>query len=144
MSFESDLEGYFTKTTKRLSDVSQLSTILVMSAVVLETAVDTGALRGAWTPANGDGVIGGSEVLDPTGELTIDRIKETVLPLAVNSLSNTLPYANVVEYGLYPNPPKKATGKTAGGYSTQSPQGMISPNIIFWDNFVKEAVKEVG
>jgi hypothetical protein len=41
--------------------------------------------------------------------------------------TNNLPYARVVEFGLYPNPPKKGTGKTVGGFSKLAPQGMVRP-----------------
>lgn len=44
-------------------------------------------------------------------------------------ISNKLPYAHVVEFGLYPNPPKGGKGKTKGGYSTQAPQGMVRISI---------------
>jgi hypothetical protein len=39
------------------------------------------------------------------------------------------PYGEVLDEGLYPNPPKKGTGKTSGGYSTQAPKGMSEPTI---------------
>ncbi|WP_077929219.1 HK97 gp10 family phage protein [Wohlfahrtiimonas populi] len=32
-------------------------------------------------------------------------------------------YAHIVEYGLYPNPPKNPTGKTQNGFSIQAPKG---------------------
>ena len=29
------------------------------------------------------------------------------------------------------NPPKEGTGRTSGGYSTQSPKGMIEPTLDY-------------
>lgn len=43
-------------------------------------------------------------------------------------IQNNLPYAAVIEYGGYPNPPKKGT-KTTGGYSKQAPRGVY--NVAF-------------
>jgi len=40
-------------------------------------------------------------------------------------ISNPLPHINVLEYGLYPNPPKKGSCKTINGYSIQAPQGFV-------------------
>ncbi|OYQ90422.1 hypothetical protein B9T10_03630 [Wohlfahrtiimonas chitiniclastica] len=40
-------------------------------------------------------------------------------------ITNPLPHINVLEYGLYPNPPKKGSGKTINGYSTQAPMGFV-------------------
>lgn len=39
------------------------------------------------------------------------------------------PYANVLDEGLFPNPPKAGTGKTRNGYSTQAPKGMSDPTL---------------
>jgi hypothetical protein len=40
-------------------------------------------------------------------------------------------YADVLDKGLFPNPPKEGTGKTKGGYSKQSPKGMIEPTVEY-------------
>lgn len=38
---------------------------------------------------------------------------------------NETPYIEILEFGGFPNPPVKGTGRTIGGYSTQAPQGMV-------------------
>ena len=54
--------------------------------------------------------------------------------------TNPMPYANVVEYGGYPNPPKMGTNTSesgtpkfqklsTGGYSRQAPSGMVRINV---------------
>lgn len=57
-------------------------------------------------------------------------------------LFNNLPYIRHLEYGLYPNPPKKPTGKTVNGYSTQAPQGFFSLAVKRWDDVVKEVANK--
>ena len=51
-------------------------------------------------------------------------------------------YANVLDEGLYPNPPKGGAGKTSGGYSTQAPKGMSEPTLKEarkdFNNFVRK------
>jgi len=51
-------------------------------------------------------------------------------------------YADVLDEGLYPNPPKGGTGKTIGGYSTQAPKGMSEPTLKEarkdFNNFVRK------
>lgn len=51
-------------------------------------------------------------------------------------------YADVLDEGLYPNPPKAGTGKTIGGYSTQAQKGMSEPTSKQaekdFDNFVRK------
>mgnify|MGYP003137666186 CR=1 FL=1 len=39
-------------------------------------------------------------------------------------------YGDVLDDGLFPNPPKEGTGKTINGYSTQAPKGMSDPTIV--------------
>ena len=41
------------------------------------------------------------------------------------------PYSTVLDEGKYPNPPKKGTGKTLGGYSTQALNGMVDPTRTY-------------
>tara|TARA_R100000900_G_scaffold117159_1_gene92165 strand:+ start:614 stop:985 length:372 start_codon:yes stop_codon:yes gene_type:complete len=38
-------------------------------------------------------------------------------------------YIEVLDDGLFPNPPKEGTGKTRGGYSTQAKKGMSKPTV---------------
>ena len=40
-------------------------------------------------------------------------------------ISTPLQYMKVLEFGGYPNPPLKGTGRTVGGFSTQAPNGMV-------------------
>lgn len=42
---------------------------------------------------------------------------------------NPTQYIKVLEYGLYPNPPKGGKGKTVNGFSTQAPRGMVRISI---------------
>lgn len=44
-------------------------------------------------------------------------------------VENQQPYIKVLEYGLYPNPPKGGKGKTVNGFSTQAPRGMVRISI---------------
>ena len=50
-------------------------------------------------------------------------------------------YSGVIDKGKYPNPPAEGTGKTKGGYSTQSPKGMTEPTM---DSIRKKIKKFIG
>ncbi|SSY81044.1 hypothetical protein [Alysiella crassa] len=60
------------------------------------------------------------------------------------SLHNSLPYIKTLEYGLYPNPPKKGTGKTINGFSTQAPQGFFRIALQKWEKLVIETYQQNG
>lgn len=47
-------------------------------------------------------------------------------------------YSGVIDQGKYPNPPAKGTGKTRGGYSTQSPKGMSEPTM----NMIRKKIRK--
>ncbi|SUB33304.1 putative bacteriophage protein [[Pasteurella] mairii] len=44
-------------------------------------------------------------------------------------LATDKPYAPMLEYGTYPNPPTHPTGKTVNGFSKQAPQGMVRISV---------------
>lgn len=71
--------------------------------VVARSPVDTGELKGSWTFRQIDGGY----------QIATDK-----------------PYAHVLEYGLYLNPPKGGKGKTVDGFSKQAPQGFVRTSIL--------------
>ena len=58
-----------------------------------------------------------------------------------NTIIGDYAYSGVLDSGLYPNPPKKGTGKTINGYSTDAKKGMATPTIeklnILFNRFVR-------
>jgi len=52
-------------------------------------------------------------------------------------------YSGVIDQGKYPNPPKVSTGKTRGGYSTQSPNGMGKPTVKFIEKAVAKYIRSI-
>lgn len=58
----------------------------------------------------------------------------------VTYITNSLPYASVIEFGGYPNPPKVPTGKTVNGYSRQAPQGVFRITVMQFNDYVKKAI----
>ena len=79
------------------------ATASLHSKIMLKSPVDTGALRRSWVVA-----------------------EESPYSFVI---STDKPYAKVLEYGLYPNPPKGGKGKTEDGYSKQAPQGFVRKSI---------------
>lgn len=111
--------------------------ILFFSAIVYDTPVDEGGLRGDWLVSIDEPRHEVTGRLSLTGDEAVQEIQQTVQAGHVNHLYNSLPYVAVVEYGLYPNPPKKVTGKTINGFSSQAPAGMLSVNIARWETYLK-------
>lgn len=127
MSFKLDVKNFAEATGKDVVRAKKAAALTLFRLVSEQTPVDTGRLRNNWRTGinsrNGRSLMGE----DPSGARSkkeaTTKIK-TVVGDETIVFSNNLPYAAVIEYGLYPNPPKNPTGKTINGYSTQAPQGM--------------------
>jgi len=117
-----------TKLNRRVDDVVKTIAMELFGSVIDKTPVDTGRLRGNWFVSTGTFVAFSPDAPDPSGDKTRRYMQQSVLRMRMGEkilMTNSLPYAAVVEYGQYPNPPKHPTGKTSGGYSIQAPAGMV-------------------
>lgn len=106
-----------------------------MQGVVLSSAVDTGAVRANNRIGIGhvDGKADENEV-DKGGQRTLTRELAklgSLKPFQTVYLSNSLPYAYILNYGLYPKNPKVETGKTENGYSRQDPTGFYETTFMY-------------
>ena len=108
--------------------VVRAAALTVFSDVVIRSPEDTGRFRQNWNLAYN---VMNETITDETShgfQGKIDAIRRELLTMPIGGvfwLTNSLPYALVLEYGLYPNPPKRYTGKTKNGYSKQAPHGMV-------------------
>jgi hypothetical protein len=126
------------------------------SRIIQKSPVDTGNFRNNWNFAVGE-PDASNETRTGGGEgLFAQEIRGTVAAkIKLNGetvyLTNSLPYAHVLEYGLYPNPPKLGSKKrgevgyaihTIGGYSMQAPHGMVRVTVAEIDSILQEAVSK--
>jgi hypothetical protein len=125
-----------------IETVARRATLNVYKAVGKRSAVDKGRFRANWNVSHG---APDTTVTNSTDASRMDREIDKVLTLPVGGvvyMSNSLPYAQKLEYGGYPNPPKNPTGKTVGGYSTQAPRGMIRISALEFNDFVQKAISK--
>lgn len=135
------LESLAAKVQLDLETVARKSTLDVFSAVVLGAPVDTGRFR-----ANMNVSYGAPDVAvtnSTNGARGLQEVQKALtLPIGgVTYITNALPYAAVLEYGGYPNPPKSPTGKTSGGFSIQAPHGMFRLAALRYSEYVQKAIK---
>jgi hypothetical protein len=132
------------KVKEDMASVSRQGAIALFTDIIMQTPVDQGRLRANWNCSLSAPDEGTSLAWDDSGSYTISKMTSSVLAMSVKDtvyLTNALPYAATVEYGLYPNPPKRPTGKTAGGYSIQAPAGMVRVSVMNFAENIKEAVR---
>lgn len=141
---------------KRIEDVIRLSTIFIFARVIMRSPVDTGRFRGNWISAYGQPKTTVTDATDKDGAFAIAAMRGDVMAFPIGGvmyLTNSLPYAAVLEYGLYPDPPKLGSQKrgesgpavhVVGGYSMQAPHGMVRVTAMEFDAAVKKLVQETA
>lgn len=124
MMFKADLEKFAKQMHKDISLVTKATVFMLWTAIILRSPIDQGRFVGSWGIERGKI---GSESLPKgskgTKEAALLKIKSLSFsnPFSTYWIYNNLPYAAVIEYGLYPG-----TGpKTIEGYSTQAPAGVV-------------------
>jgi hypothetical protein len=131
MSLGQDLNRFTVKVTEASEEKIRGNLLSFTKLVIEQTPVDTGRLRGNWQSSINQAKL--SQITTQQKGLSgaaSDEAQKTIAQFELGDIfffTNNLPYARVVEFGLYPNPPKKGKGKTVGGFSTLAPQGMVRP-----------------
>lgn len=140
MGFSIPIAQLAAKMELDIDTVVRKATLEVFGAVVAKSPVDTGRFRANWNVSAGPVDTSTTESTSAARAQT-EVQKALTLPVGgVVTIANSLPYARTLEYGLYPNPPKKPTGKTVGGYSKQAPAGFVRLTAIEFEAFVQKAI----
>ena len=136
-----DLNKYCKKQGVKLTKVRRTYAYALYSSIVKKTPVDTGRARANWN------ISVGSPDLTTTEETrkSPKPMKDFAENLKDESIfiSNNLPYITTLEYGGYPNPPKKDGGKTVNGYSKQAPEGMVGVTLANNEAIFNAAVRRI-
>lgn len=123
--------------------------------VVYKTPVDVddgGRARANWNISYGSPNLSWSDDEKDTSRIQgqIEAVATSAKLGGIMYLSNGVPYIGVLEYGGYPNPPKRGSKKrhektytihVINGYSMQAPVGMMRVTVAQWDSFVTNALK---
>lgn len=124
--FTLDMKRFVEKAGKNADLAVRKVLFDIDSRVAFRTPVDSGRLRANWV----------ASIDSPySGQLSATQRKDYsgVINQAAGKvfyLTNNLPYAAVVEFGLYGSPPGSANGpKTTNGFSKQAPAGMVGITI---------------
>ena len=129
MSFSAQLSRFSRKTTDGLDRTRRIVIIKLFSAVIQDTPVLSGRLRGNWQTSIGSpvtSVIGvrdmGAAVAEVQSKAQQSQLTDTVF------LRNNLPYAYRIEFD--------------GWSHTKAPQGMMRRNVARFQRILNEAVRE--
>ena len=122
-------------TTQSVRDTTVAVALELVRNVSLRTPADTGRARASWNIA--EGAIDRSVQPEAAGDQKIPEKEYDGKGLTGQSViyvSNSLPYIESLEYGLYPEDVKRGTWnkrtkkwekRSEGGFSKQAPTGML-------------------
>jgi len=118
--FEVDMKRWAEKSTKEIHDLLSGVILELFSAIIRDTPVLTGRLRGNWIVSSMAPKFGVFDMKDPSGTVTTHKIKGVLagLPLGKDVevyMTNSLPYAYKIEY--------------LGHSKVKAPDGMVRKNF---------------
>jgi len=129
VSFSSQITAFGERAAKRVQEVRRGVTIKLFNAVILDTPVDSGRLRGNWQITEGAPASGTLEREDKSGRGPMGEVEAKVKQSDGDVslfLTNNLPYAGRVEF--------------EGWSHTKAPEGMVRKNVARFGRLIKVEV----
>lgn len=123
------IRDYAKVINRRIDYVHRNLGLMLFTAIVYDTPVDSGLSRGSWWPSKGAPVMGGSQRFDKDGSSVVRDIQQVVLSA---KLTDVLFLMNNVEY----------IGELEYGWSTQAPEGMVRINVSRMRRMIKDIVAQ--
>lgn len=131
-TFSAQISQFSKGTRTRIETIRRGVTLKLFNAVILDTPVLTGRLRGNWRISEGNPILDTSDRVDPSGAGVMREVEAAVAASTGDTslfLSNSLPYAARIEYD--------------GWSHTKAPQGMVRRNVRRFNALIKlESAKE--
>jgi hypothetical protein len=128
VSFTADLQKFAAKTETTTEKARRAIVMGLFGAVITDTPVDTGRLRGNWQASIRQPKTSAIDREDKSGALAISEVELNLGSGDVaNWLANNLPYARRIEYGWS---------------REKAPEGMVRKNIARIQQIIRRAVSE--
>lgn len=131
MSFSAQIEKFGKDASARVQQVRRGVVLKLFSAVILDTPVDTGRLRGNWQVSANQPVKNEIDREDKSGRAPIAEVERAAKESDGDTplfLSNNLPYAGRIEFE---------------GYShTKAPEGMVRRNVARFGRLIKVEISK--
>jgi hypothetical protein len=155
VEFQADLQAASKAFHLTVEQMVRAVVIELLRMVIMRTPVDTGRAASSWN-------VRGGEADEWVPAVGITATREEALSAAMSRLSSVdfggadiftlysnLEYIHVLEFGLYPNPPKKGSYvkgqgyviKSEGGYSKQAPAGMVRISVAELEVRIEYAIR---
>lgn len=130
MSLSSDLRKISTERKSDMEKIVRASSFQLGANVIVMSPVDEGRFRNNWNSSINSIDDSTDRGLQESGTGSIGQLESKVSSVDIGAtfnFSNSLPYANRIEYD---------------GHSKQAPDGVVRVAILQWDNIVKHEVSK--
>ena len=145
MTIKTDVAGMFKRLSKRgeeqAAKIIQGAVVELFASIIIATPVDTGRLRGAWQLTTGQPSSTTGDPSKTKGSRYIQQNMPSDIFAGKIYLTNNLPYATTVEFGLYPG---TGSDKTENGYSRGAKQGMVRINVSRFNTLLDVKARAMG
>lgn len=128
--FSAQLGRFAKRAEDRLNATRRTVAIKLFSAIIMDTPVLTGRLRGNWQTSLASPVTGAIDRTDPSGGSVMREVEEVVGTSRLSDViyfRNNLPYAYRIEY--------------EGWSKVKAPQGMVRRNVARFRRILNEVVR---
>jgi len=149
MSFSSEVDDFILDFEEATDRTIRASAIALFGAIIKSSPVDEGTFRSNWyVRANKP-----SNQVNPNGATSesaaVQIMTQNVLSIQNYkriTLTNNLPYAEVIEFGGYPTGNIRGSDSkvTYQGYSKQAPQGVVRANVLRFRGIFEQQAKKNG
>ena len=128
MSFSDDIKRFSTKTSAAHDQIARGTTIALFNAVINDTPVDEGRLRGDWQTTVGQPASDENGRIDTAGTAAMAEVVANTPPGAGQEtlLTNNMPYCLKIE----------------NGSSDKAPQGMVHRNVDRFQRLIDEQARK--
>ena len=158
MSFSDEVNKFALSVKDANEKVVRGTTIALFGAIIRSSPVDEGRFRGNWFASGADPSTRVTNTPDKSGLKTANNMQAVVTNLPqfdTFTLTNNLPYSEIIEFGGYPKQVEKGTKvskkgekparyeqRSQDGFSKQAPQGVVRVNAARFEKLLeKEAAK---
>jgi len=135
-----DIDKWVDDAIQLNQSVQKDAVVSLFSDIIHSSPVDDGRFRSNW-------FLSGSSPSSEVGGITSlsSKLADINSGMAILddefTLTNNLPYSEVIEYGGYTYNPDSGN-TTPSGFSKQAPQGVVRVNAARWSKLVNEAARE--
>lgn len=144
--FKSDFAKFVAKAGANADEVVKVTALNLMREVDLRSPVDEGRFRGNNNFAVKK-IDSAEKPEDASGGQAIGRAAQALQSFVMGDdiyITNSLPYARVIEYGEYGVPPGSANGpNTVNGFSIKAPQGVYGVTAMSFQNYISASVRKL-